>query len=181
MKNERFGLKWCFPGLMVVCFFLASNVFAERDPDVLGEDSFYRAAEEMGEGLSARDNPLKAAETYIQRAEEIVLGVKEIISQAKPEYVREVMRDYQDFLTTAIEIIERAKDQGENVREILKKAEKSIKKHLEILSELVSKASGEIKPAFTHALEAVTREKERIADMQKLDRPYSLRKDAGNG
>lgn len=96
---------------------------------------------------------LKKASFYIQCAEEKLYEAKAAISKGKPESVNILLKDYEKAINEAMNEINKAQNQGKDVKKAYEEVEKATQKHIEILTDLLNKVPEEAKPAIIHALE----------------------------
>jgi hypothetical protein len=128
------------------------------EPEILPDDPFYQAKQQLEtEQLSTTLDPLEKATLHIKHATERLAGVKEMISKGKSEFVEDLLKDYENSIDGAMDEVKRAQVQGKDVRKALEAVERSTKKHIEVLTELLDKAPEQAKPAIQHSIEVSKR------------------------
>ena len=168
MKNNWFELEGKVLVLTIICLFLTVSAFSEEGPNFSPDDSCCQAESGMSEeDLPKEANPLKGAMPQIQHAEKMLVSVGATISKGKLEFVEALLREYENFIVSGVEMSRIADRQGKDVSGTVKEVETALKRHIEILNDLLSKVSEKNKSAVARALETITHEKERISKICK--------------
>ncbi|MGC8977205.1 MAG: DUF5667 domain-containing protein [Candidatus Ratteibacteria bacterium] len=178
-------------GLSVVfCLLFACNVFAEEKV-TLPDDPLYQTKRQMETSqLNATLDPLERAKLHTKFAEERITEVKEMITKGKPEFVKSLLNEYERSVDEAMDEINKAQMQGKRINEALEAVEMSTKKHIEVLTELLTKVPEQAKPAIQHAIEVSKRGRdvamERLGKIpagkpEKIEKPEKLGQPEGIG
>lgn len=139
---------------VVFCLLFVDAVFAQDEPERLPDDPLYHSKRQMEtEQLNVTFDPLEKATLHTKYAKERLAEIRVMVSKGKPEFVEDLVKDYEKAISEAMEEINRAQAQGRDVSKALETVEKSTQKHTKVLMELLGKVPEQAKPAITHAIE----------------------------
>lgn len=170
--------------IAIAILILSNNVIAQEESKALPDDPLYQAKRKMETAqLNAKVDPLEKANLRTKYAQERLVEVKAMISKGKPEFVGELVKDYEKAIAGVMEEINRALGYGRDVSGALKAVERATKKHTEVLTKLLGKVPEEAKSAITHAIEVSKHGRNRALDVlkkiQKGELPVGKPEDVG--
>jgi hypothetical protein len=152
--------------VVVVSLILSTNAFSQEKPKTLPDDPLYKAKREVETAeLNARFNSLEKANLHIKYAKERLAEIKALVSKGKLEFVEDLLKDYEKAVIGAMDEINKAQVQGCDVSEALEAVERSTKKHIDVLMELLGKVPEQAKPAIIHAIEVSKQGRNRALDV----------------
>ncbi len=98
-------------------------------------------------------DPGKKAEFYILQADKRLNASLALLEQGKGELSETTVSKAEKYLEKALSETEKFKDKGQNVYWILGNIEKSLRKHHEVLDELIEKSEGDLAEKYSNTLE----------------------------
>jgi hypothetical protein len=151
--------------IAVGCLIFSTNVFTQEGPERLPDDPLYQAKRQMETAqLNAQVEPLEKATLHTEYAKERLAEVKAMTFKGKPEFVENLVKDYEKAIAGAMEEINRAQAQGQDVSKALEAVETATQKHTEVLTELLDKVPEKARPAIAHAIEVSKHGRNRALD-----------------
>lgn len=110
---------------------------------------------------------LKKAEFELLTADKRLGAGKVLMEGGKPELGETTFSKAEKYLETAILNLEKAKNEGKKTEEALTRMEKAIRKHIEILEEVLLKAPEQAKPGLENALEKAQKGYQKALELKK--------------
>lgn len=160
--------------IFICCFFICT-AFAQEVAESLPDDPIYLAKRHIETArLNAAVDPLEKADLHTEFAQRRLAEINSMVTRGKPEFVGDLVRDYENAMTGATDEINRARSQGKNVSEALRAVERSTSKHTEVLTNLLDKVPEDAKPAIRRSI-AVSRQGRNTAldNLRKVQRSES--------
>jgi hypothetical protein len=140
--------------VIAISLILSTNAFSQEKPKTLPDDPLYQAKREIETAeLNAEFDPVKKAALYTKYAEERLAEIKMMVSKGKPEFVEDLVKDYEEAINGMLEEIKRAQTQGRNIDDALETVEMATKKHIEVLRDILGKVPEQAKSAIAHAID----------------------------
>lgn len=117
-------------------------------------------------GLMIKDS-LKKAEFELLTADKRLGAGKVLLEGGKEKLGEETISKGEKYLEKALLTLEKAKNKGEKTEGILAKMEKAIRKHIEVLEEVLLKAPEQAKPGLRNALENAQKSYQKVLELKK--------------
>ena len=143
--------------MIIYCFFIIvitstavysqSVVIGPDDPNYIA--NVIEEALQVGEVRDPAQRILLLQQMLEERIEEIELAA----SENKSEYIPSLVKAYEAILKNIEDTTEQVDEKKKGVNKALEIAEKSTKKHIEILTDLLEKVPSQAKLAIEHAIE----------------------------
>lgn len=112
-------------------------------------------------------DPLKKAEFELLTADKRLGAGKVLMEGGKPELGKTTISKGEKYLEKALLTLEKAKNDGQKTEEALNKMEKAVRKHIEVLEEVLLKAPDQAKPGLTNALEKAQKGYQKVLELKK--------------
>lgn len=112
-------------------------------------------------------DPLKKTEFLILMADKRLGAGKALIEGAKVDLGESTISKGENYLERAINSLTQARQQGKEPGPLLDKLEKSVRKHIEVLQEVLSKAPTSAQPGLRNALENAQKGYQRVLELKR--------------
>jgi len=130
---------------------------------------FDKAFERMS--LAFTFNKAKKAEKHLRYAEERLAETGEMIKKEKPEFVDELIEDYEEDLEKGNEISKIAQQIGEDITKVSELVVVATSMHIDVLNEVWEKVPEQAKPAIQSAIISSKRGNEEALNALKEIKP----------
>ena len=172
---------------LVVIFMVAvTSASADDSVGVLPDEPGYklkieRERVELRATLGINDR----VRLYMRYAERRLKEADEMASRRKPEFVKDLLKEYRRYIERATDEIEQAEAVGYGVDTALREVERTTEKHLSILKGLKTKVPEKALPAITRALDVSRKGREttlkRLGKVQGREHPSGREDGVGRG
>lgn len=125
-----------------------------EEPGITPDSPLYTVDKTMEKiQLRLTTNEAKRAELRFKFAEERLAEAEEMNKKEKPEFVEELMEEYDNELQETNNEMEKAIARGKDVNELTERVAERTARHLEVLQGVYEKVPEEAKEAILHAIE----------------------------
>jgi len=113
-------------------------------------------------------NEASKAELHLQFAGERLAEAKAIADKGKPEYVPDLVGEYEGNVGKSLELVATAKQAGKNMTKVLELVAIATSIHLVVLEEVYEKVPEVAKPAIERAMQKSTERQAEALDEEEL-------------
>lgn len=110
--------------------------------------------------------PIKKTEFLILMADKRLGAGKTLTDFGKVNLGESTISKGEKYLERAINKAEEARQQGKNINGIMEKLDRSVRKHIEVLEEVLEKAPEEARPGLTNALEKAQKGYQKVLELK---------------
>jgi len=142
------------PNLFIKNTFAQSSTDLEN-PGILPDNNFYflKIWKEQIQ-LFFTFNAQKKAKKYLHLSEVRLAEYQKMIEKNKPEIAQKSLEKYQKQLNLALENMEKTRNKGKDISDLVQKVTTATTKHIQVLQQVLAKNPEQAQKGLTNALES---------------------------